>query len=154
MDPPMALLPMAARRLVTLINNIHAVILSYIVWFFCLLDRANLVSHFAEDLDRRRRIEKHIEERTESMNPWLFELDLIYLYLNVFLKLISAVRQLEDRMRWTVCSWQCPWASYRPLRNGPLRRRARETHELGQLEHASRNDIYNYYFIFSFIVNL
>jgi len=27
--------------------------------------RANLVSHFAEDLDRRRRIEKHIEERTE-----------------------------------------------------------------------------------------
>lgn len=31
-----------------------------------MIDRANLVSHFAEDLDRRRRIERHIEERTDS----------------------------------------------------------------------------------------
>jgi len=41
--------------------------------------RANLVSHFAEDLDRRRRIERHIEERTDMPSDNL-KIECIELY--------------------------------------------------------------------------
>ena len=92
--------------------------------------RASLVSHYAEDLDRRRRAERAIEEsRTERRHPFLnllindsirFNDECVFSFSTKMTN--SSIRLPQSRHGRDVLARQRSRASYRPLRVGSRQR--------------------------------